>query len=92
LAVGSGRWLRAGTTDRADAGSSDGRSHVDVLLARGVGLLLVSLILVVLIAGLHDGATRSRVVLSWCEQAAFWLGIVCVAGDVLAEVLGTRNR
>jgi hypothetical protein len=62
------------------------------LLARGVGLLLVSLILVVVIAGLQAGGTRTRVVLSWCEQAAFWLGIVCIAGDVLAEVLGRRNR
>jgi hypothetical protein len=62
------------------------------LLARGVGLLLISLILVVLIAGLHDGGTRIRIVLTWSEQAAFWLGIVCIAGDVLAEVLGRRNR
>lgn len=60
------------------------------LLGRGAVLLVASFILAVLLAGM-DGGDRSRTVVGWLEQAAFWLGMICIAGEVLREVLGKRR-
>jgi hypothetical protein len=69
------------------------QSAVDYALARGaehlfvVGMLflLISFFLMLGVAS-ADGGGTGIAVLSWCENTAFWLGIVSVAGDVAARV------
>jgi hypothetical protein len=55
------------------------------LLVTGLLFLLVSFFLMLGVATADSGGTGIAV-LSWCENTAFWLGIVCVAGDVAARV------
>jgi len=56
------------------------------LLVVGMLLLLVSFFLMLGVAS-ADGGGTGVAVLSWCENTAFWLGIVLVAGDVVARVV-----
>jgi len=56
------------------------------LAASGVFLLLVSFFLMLGVANQHDGGTGAAVLL-WCENAAFWLGIVFIGGDVVGRVI-----
>jgi hypothetical protein len=55
------------------------------LLRAGVGFLILSLLFTVVLDNVH-GSDTGTVVLAWSENTAFWLGIVCVAGDVAARV------
>jgi hypothetical protein len=58
------------------------------LLARGIGLLLLSGVATLVLPSISGGGdNRGRLMLAWAGQAAFWLGLICVAGYVLAEVL-----
>lgn len=56
------------------------------LLPSGLFFLLMSFFLMLGVANIHDGGTGAAV-LSWCENAAFWLGIVFIGGDVVARVV-----
>jgi hypothetical protein len=87
-----------------DAMSS--QSSVDDVIARGVEhlfvvgmlFLLISFFLMLGVAS-ADGGGTGIAVLSWCENTAFWMGIVFVGGDVVARVVrrpanesGARNE
>ena len=63
------------------------------LLVRGVGLLVLSVIAELSLPSLSgsDGG-RARLLVAWGEQVTFWLGIICIGGFVLAEVLRARSR
>jgi len=86
-------------SDREPSSSVPGRAphpawlifSSSTLLARGVVLLFLSFILAVVISGMSGGDARGRVAIGWVEQASFWLGIICTAGDVLREVLANRK-
>ena len=63
------------------------------LLVRGVGLLVLSAIAQVSLPSISEGdGARARLLVAWGEQVTFWLGIICVGGFVLAEVLRERSR
>jgi hypothetical protein len=63
------------------------------LLVRGVGLLFLSLLAEMLLTNISDSdGVRGRLLLGWAEQVTFWLGIICIGGFVLAEVLRGRSR
>ncbi len=62
---------------------SRGAEH---LLVTGLLFLLVSFVLMLALTSADNGGTGTAV-LSWCENTAFWLGIVFVAGDVAARAL-----
>jgi hypothetical protein len=58
------------------------------LLVRGLGLLALSAVATLVLPSVSGGGdNRGRLILAWGGQAAFWLGLICVAGYVLAEVL-----
>lgn len=58
------------------------------LLSRGLGLLVLSAAATLALPSLSDGGDhRGQLIVAWAGQAAFWLGLICVAGYVLAEVL-----
>jgi hypothetical protein len=62
------------------------------LLFRGVVLLAVSLGLTVVLANLTgSGDGTGRIILGWCQQVSFWLGLICIGGHVAAEVLRGRK-
>lgn len=62
------------------------------LLARGIGLLFLSGVATLVLPSISAGGDdRGRLMLAWAGQTAFWLGLICVAGYVLAEVL-RRSR
>ncbi|HET9186701.1 MAG TPA: hypothetical protein VFN80_02005 [Acidothermaceae bacterium] len=56
------------------------------LFAAGTLFLLVSFFLMLASTTSHNGGTGTAVLL-WCENTAFWLGIVLIAGHVLARVV-----
>lgn len=56
------------------------------LFAGGTFFLLVSFFLMLASTTSHNGGTGTAVLL-WCENTTFWLGIVLIAGHVLARVV-----
>ncbi len=60
------------------------------LFAGGAFLLLVSFFLMLASTTSHNGGTGTAVLL-WCENTAFWLGIVLIAGHVLARAVRRPN-
>lgn len=63
------------------------------LLLRGITLLALSGGATLALPSVNDGGDiRGRLILAWGGQAAFWLGLICVAGYVLAEVLRGGRR
>jgi hypothetical protein len=69
----------------SESASAAPASNVEPLLRAGVGFLIVSLLLTVTLANVRHADT-GMAVLSWAANASFWLGIVCVAGDIAARV------
>ena len=62
------------------------------LLARGIGLLFLSGVATLILPSVTSGGDgRGRLMLAWGAQVTFWLGLICVAGYVLAEVLRGRR-
>jgi|GEM_PF-2202074 hypothetical protein len=62
------------------------------LLLRGIVLLALSGVVTLALPSVSGGGdNRGRLILAWAGQAAFWLGLTCVAGHVLAEVLRGRR-
>ena len=58
------------------------------LLARGIGLLFLSLCATVALPAVSSsGEVRAELLLGWVGVVTFVLGVTCVAGYVLAEVL-----
>jgi hypothetical protein len=58
------------------------------LLARGIGLLFLSLGATMLLpSASSSGEVRAELLLVWGDVVTFVLGVICVAGYVLAEVL-----
>ena len=72
-----------GSQSAVDYAWARGTEH---FLVSGLFLLLVSFFLMLGVANVHGGGTGVAV-LSWCENAAFWLGIVFIGGDVVARVV-----
>ena len=63
------------------------------LLVRGVGLLFLSFVAEIALPSISDSdGARARLLVAWGEQVTFWLGIICIGGFVLAEVLRGRSR
>lgn len=65
------------------------------LLVYGGALLVLSFFAQMALASMsNDGSdgTRARLAVEWGEQVTFWLGIICIGGFVLAEVLRCRSR
>jgi len=65
------------------------------LLLRGAGLLFLSLVAQISLPSINsdnEDAVRARLLVGWGEQVTFWLGIICIGGFVLAEVLRGRSR
>jgi hypothetical protein len=56
------------------------------LAASGAFFLVVSFCLNVGVANTHEGGAGAAAV-SWCENTAFWLGIVFIAGDLIGRVI-----
>lgn len=56
------------------------------LFVSGMFLLLISFFLMLAGTTTSQGRTSAAVLL-WCENTAFWLGIVLISGDVLARVI-----
>jgi hypothetical protein len=74
----------------SESASAAPARDVEPLLRARVGFFIVSLLLMVALASVRHADT-GMAVLSRAANAAFWLGIVCVAGAVAARVLRRPN-
>jgi D-alanyl-lipoteichoic acid acyltransferase DltB (MBOAT superfamily) len=59
-------------------------------LGFGFVFLLISLVLALVLP--HASGQENTVFLGWLENAAFWLGIICIAAQLFILLLGYRDE